>query len=136
MRIGFTGTREGMTTEQKETVKQLLIEHQPDWIHHGDCVGADADFHQIGRELGIRIKGHPPIKPDYRAYCEFDEVNSPKSYYARNRDIVTESGLLIATPKENSQQTKGGTWYTVGYAQTVKKPRIIVWPGGEVWEVM
>lgn len=135
MRIGFTGTREGMTDAQKEAVRDLLIKFTPEWAHHGDCVGADADFHQICRDLGIRVKGHPPIKPDYRAYCQFDESNVPKAYYARNRDIVAESDLLLATPKETHQQPKGGTWYTVGYSQTVKKSRIIVWPDGEVWEV-
>lgn len=133
IRVGFTGTREGMTIQQKVTVLKILRDISPDWGHHGDCVGADADFHASCRALGIKVKGHPPIKPDFRAYCEFDEQNVPKAYYARNRDIVQEApDLLIATPKESKEQPKGGTWYTVGYASSVKRYTIIVWPDGSM----
>lgn len=38
---GFTGSRKGMTRAQFEIVRELL--ETPDWLHHGDCKGADAD---------------------------------------------------------------------------------------------
>lgn len=135
MNVGFTGTREGMTNEQAITVSNILVSVTVDKVHHGDCIGADADFHRLARGLKLPIKGHPPTKDDYRAFCDFDEQNPPKSYYARNRTIVNEGkDLLIATPKESEEQPKGGTWYTVGYASTVKRWTVIVWPDGSTEE--
>lgn len=132
MRIGFTGTREGMTEAQKVVVHDLILIKGIEWGHHGDCVGADADFHEICRKAQAQVKGHPPKDPKLRAFCEVDVSAPEKSYYARNRDIVTETDLLIATPKEFKVQTKGGTWYTVGYAVTTKANHIIVWPNGSI----
>lgn len=133
MEVGFTGTREGMTLAQKEVVRDLLLIKKATRGHHGDCVGADADFHAICRSISIPVRGHPPTKKDYRAFCDFDEVAPEKGYYARNRDIVMETELLIATPKEDREQSKGGTWYTVGYADGMRSsPIIIVWPNGNV----
>lgn len=127
-----------MTNDQAAKVSEILAFTQAmtdlEWVHHGDCVGADADFHRIAKGLDLKVKGHPPIKDEYRAFCEFDEQNNPKGYYPRNRDIVNASDILIATPKESSEQPKGGTWYTVGYASTVRKPVIIVWPDGTTKE--
>lgn len=134
MEVGFTGTREGMTFEQLAVIVGLLAELGPKKGHHGDCVGADAQFHQALRHAGVLVRGHPPIKDEYRAFCEFDEQERPKSYYARNRDIVNESDVLIITPKQDTVQPKGGTWYTFGYAKTVGKPFILVWPDGDVWD--
>src|SRR5690349_20692433 len=108
MEVGFTGTREGMTQAQRSAVQEILSTRTGiEKGHHGDCVGADADFHKLLVEQGIRVKGHPPIKDDFRAFCEFDEFERPKNYYARNRDIVNESDIMIVTPKEDSVQPKG-----------------------------
>jgi hypothetical protein len=39
MRMGSTGTREGMSDRQKETLLKVLAEYKPAEFHHGDCVG-------------------------------------------------------------------------------------------------
>lgn len=136
MEVGFTGTREGMTLAQKEAVAELLDRLDANTVHHGDCVGADADFHLIAISRGSEVVIHPPKKEDLRAYCggKGVTVHPPKSYLARNRDIVDDSEALIVTPKEDSVQPKGGTWYTFGYANTTKKPFFLVWPDGSVWD--
>lgn len=131
MRIGFTGTRDGMTEHQKRTVDDLLAFHQPDWVHHGSCVGADYDFHQIARRLSIKIKGHLPINTSLMAKLDFDDENEPKSYLKRNADIVNETDWLIACPKESSKQFKGGTWWTFHYANTRGLPITVIWPDGK-----
>ena len=42
MKIGITGTREGMNDSQVSRVTQLLFDMGPDHeLHHGDCVGVD-----------------------------------------------------------------------------------------------
>ena len=124
--IGFTGTRSGMSEAQKAGFIALLESLMPCVFHHGDCVGADEEAHLMARTLGISVVIHPPIKDDLRAFCDgASEVRAPKSYFARNRDIVNECSLLIATPYTD-EETSGGTWYTINYARKVKKPVAIL----------
>lgn len=132
MILGFTGTRDGMTEAQKDRVAHIVCVLSPTEAHHGDCVGADADFHAIVRyeDVATSIVGHPPSKPDLRAYCECDELRDPKPYLVRNADIVRESTEMVATPKEMVEQFKGGTWFTIHEAKRQGRRCLIVWPDG------
>lgn len=129
-RVGFTGTRDGMTPAQKATVASLLERVAPRWCHHGDCVGADADFHHLAKAAGSAVMIHPPSDPKLRAGLVGDDIAEEKPYLDRNRDIVNASSILIATPKEPTPQGKGGTWFTIGYARLQGKRVTIVWPDG------
>lgn len=132
MIVGFTGTREGMTTPQKRRVRALLRGMQVKQAHHGDCIGADDQFHDICRELGIPVVLHPPEDPKYRAFCEGAElIWRPRPYLDRNKDIVMACHMLIACPKEIREPPpmRGqGTWATIRYARNVYKMHEIVWP--------
>ena len=131
MIIGFTGTQNGMTPEQIGTVNYLLGKHKPEEVHHGDCKGADADFHNISRTHKIDVVLHPPIKDVKRAFCsDYFEAAPKKDYLDRNRDIVDACELLIATPKEKEMQQRSGTWYTIRYALRMHRRVIIVFPDG------
>lgn len=133
--VGFTGTREGLTDEQREEVTRLLKEHLRDdsQFHHGDCIGADYEAAQIAQEMGYHVVGHPPINPKARAFFESDNERAPKGYLARNEDIVMFSDVLIACPKSIVEEIKGsGTWWTVRYARRIKKPIYLVLPTGRV----
>ena len=133
MRIGFTGTRDGMTEQQKDTLRALLpVTDQSVCLHHGDCVGADAEAHDIAKAMGCRIITHPPIDEALRAFKAADECRKPKSYLARNKDIVYESDHLIAAPKNYGEQRSGGTWWTVRFARGRKKRVYIIRPDGRV----
>jgi hypothetical protein len=138
--VGFTGTRKGMTDAQKATVAELMdlmvyearcagIEFE---VHHGDCVGADGDFHDICHGQ-VPVVIHPPKDPKLRAWCDGD-VLPEKPYLERNRDIVDVCDVLIATPAEDTPQHSGGTWYTILYARRIKKRNVVVWPDGKVVE--
>lgn len=130
VRIGFSGTRKGMTPQQRETVEELLDGERVDEVHHGDCVGADANFHDMccGR---YPIVIHPPSEVKLRAFCKDAEVRPSKGYLARNRDIVDETDELIATPRAGSEEWQtGGTWYTVNYARQRGKPVTVVYADG------
>lgn len=133
MHIGMTGTREGMTDAQKRVFDSYLR----NWrgacsvFHHGDCIGADAEGHQMAKELGYDVVIHPPEKNEVRAYCLSEHMWPEKGYFARNRDIVDCSEYMLATPVTNFE-TKGGTWYTINYAKKKGKHLWIIYPDGTI----
>lgn len=130
MIIGFTGTRRGMTDAQKKTVEESLIKLKPDAVGHGDCIGADAEFGEMARRLGIKVIVHPPVDETHRAFSHADEVLPAKTHFARNRDIVQNCNLLLGAPAEFIEQPLGGTWYTLRYAVKYGTPVEIIWPDG------
>jgi hypothetical protein len=128
-KIGFTGTQLGMTDKQCFGVVALLElfnygEHDDpiDEVHHGMCIGADAQFHDIVRGIDPQIKiiGHP-IDSIKQAKLECDIVRPVKRPLARNRDIVIECDLIIATPHTAQEVQRSGTWSTVRYARQRNK---------------
>lgn len=125
-RVGFTGTRLGMSEEQLTVVESLIRNY--DWLHHGDCFGADAEAHLIAVRLGLQTKAHPPRCSTLRAFCRADVTADPKPYLVRDRDIVDETAALIATPAHRKQT--GGTWATISFARAAGKPVTIVFPDG------
>ncbi len=132
MKIGFTGTQNGMTELQKVFVRRCLQAMPVTEVHHGDCIGADADFHAIAKdELGLHTIGHPPIRATKRAFCSVDESREPKPYLDRNKDIVAECGCLIATPGEKEEVLRSGTWATIRAARRSHTRYHIIYPGNE-----
>lgn len=133
MKVGFSGSREGMTDIQRRQVDLLLMSYVmtpfPVEFHHGDCTGSDFQAHQIARRIGYHIVVHPPTNDYYRAFCDGDEIREPKPYGVRDKDIVDETELLIATPRASSR----GTWKTVGFARSAHKQYIVVNPDGS-WD--
>lgn len=133
MKIGFTGTRNGMTLEQTEAFRQLIAELKPTEFHHGDCIGADAEAHDIVREFPhTKIVIHQPVDEKHRAWKKGDEFKHPLSHFARNRAIVDETELLIGASISDVPLTSGGTWYTIDYAIKIGRPVRILWPDGSV----
>lgn len=130
MRIGFTGTRDGCTPVQYQALagvmETALVLKGAYALHHGDCVGADADSHEIARRLGLHIVVHPPLSDDLRAFKRGNELREVKAYLPRNRDIVNESDVLYACPNANKRQGGSGTWYTIHYAVKIGRPVVIV----------
>lgn len=131
MIVGSTGTREGMTEAQAgEMLNQLTLAGAVS-LHHGDCQGADEQAHAIGRKLGLWIVGHPPTASGLRAFTDCDELRDPRPFLVRNRDIVRETALLIATP-QGRETLRSGTWATIRYARRLRVPLIIITPKGKV----
>src|SRR3989304_1568958 len=96
-KIGFTGSRRGMTKAQKAVLNEIFGGHTPFELHHGDCVGADEDAHNIAREIEkrtgqfVKIVVHPPSNYKLRAYTIPDTLKKEKEYLERNKDIVNET---------------------------------------------
>lgn len=135
MRVGFTGTQDGMTEAQDEALDAWLLSHDDiAWFHHGDCIGSDKQAHDAALGNGINIAIHPPSDSSKRAWCMgAREVRDPKPYLDRNHDIVDECDVLIATPKTFIEVLRSGTWATIRYALKRGKPVTIIWPNGSVY---
>ena len=134
MRVGFTGTRQGMTAQQKASLRQLLIDFMAVAFSHGDCIGADAEAHDIALELGLPIYIYPPKDDRYRAFCKgAQSVAEPKGYLERDRDIVDRNEIVIgASISPKRLEEKSGTWYTLDYGVMRRKPTYPIWPNGTV----
>lgn len=128
MIVGVTGTRSGMTQGQRAQAYQFLVDAQGVELHHGDCVGVDVEVAELARDLGYKIVCHPPEIDSLRGYADYDVTHNPKSYFARNRDIVDECDILLVIPYQTSHQTQGGTWYTHDYALKKNKPVHVIFP--------
>jgi hypothetical protein len=127
MKIGFRGTREGMTDWQKRSLRQVLAAYQPDEFHHGDFVGADAEAHGIVKSSypAIRVVIHPPSKMTFRAFCRGEEQRPARGYIARNRDLVASCDILVAAPRSMEEQQMSGTWAVIRYAR-IRSATVIV----------
>ena len=128
MKIGITGTREGMTEWQAREVRKVLSQLPGTEFHHGDCNGVDVQAAAIARELGYKIVCHPPESNYLRAYFAYDEAREPAGYLKRDRAIVSECDILLVIPLQMEWQSKGGTWYTHDYAVKTNKPYSVIWP--------
>ena len=131
MKIGFTGTQAGVTDYQFDaiaTALRSLQTHGFTEFHNGDCVGADATASVIAGSLGYTIILHPPLNESKRAWSKCDYSRPAKEYLDRNHDIVDESDFMIATPYNNDEELRSGTWATIRYAIKQKKRILIIYP--------
>jgi hypothetical protein len=128
--VGFTGTRTGLTARQKTLLVETMRLLNPACVHHGDCVGADAQLHALIREQfpAIRLAIHPPTQDRYRAFCQGDELYPARPYLHRNRCIVDVTQTLIACPRTNDEEQRSGTWATVRMARRLNHPVLILSP--------
>lgn len=137
LKVGFSGSRYGMTDRQKAVFTVLIGALQPDEFHFGDCVGADFEGATIVHKLfkrGCEIHMHPPLNDSNRAFFKRSVKEYPKrAYTMRDRDIVDSVDILIATPK-SSVRDFSGTWYSIRYGSKVLRPVFIIDPKtGKVW---
>ena len=129
MKIGFTGSREGMSQHQKEQFVLKMCELSPKEFHHGDCKGADAEAHDIVREFfpDVKIFVWPPTVKIMRAFKEGDVINEPMDYVHRDEKIVDSSEYLIGAPRiTDVEQKRSGSWYTIRYARRSNKPYVVL----------
>lgn len=134
MKLGFTGTQRGMTELQKTLVKELIKAWAPTELHHGDCIGADATASTFAELAGIRIIKHPPLNTSKQANMPYDESRPAQDYLVRNKNIVNETLQLLATPGEETEQLRSGTWSTIRYARKLGRKITIVFPSGRIVE--
>lgn len=111
MRVGFTGTRRGMSPHQKRQLREALNwfglygwhHKEPMELHEGEASGADREAKDVVQECryGWDVVPHLP---------NGDPL-------ARNRRIVAAVDVLIAAPETDEETLRSGTWATVRYAR-------------------
>lgn len=123
-----------MTRKQKVQLRTFLCNHSGEF-HHGDCIGSDAEAHDIAEELGFEIDIHPPDNPSKRAYkipSPGIPVRDKLPYLVRNKNIVRATDQLFAAPGEDTEQLRSGTWSTIRFARKLGKPITIFFPNGSI----
>lgn len=132
--IGVSGTRKGWTDAQKDKFQAYcLITQSISILHHGDCVGVDAQACAFAQSLGIHTISHPPINEDHRAHTEGNAiVLQAQKYMQRNRDIVHSVEFMLFVPSDSEMRKTGGTWLTYHASDQMKMPLMLIWPNGVV----
>lgn len=139
MKIGFTGTRNGMTEAQKNAFEDYLISlcfgKSGDEFHHGDCVGADEQSQEIAEIYGGAdnfLHIHPCNLKEQRANCVGDIVYDELPPLERNKIIVDSCDILVAAPKGFEEELRSGTWSTIRYARKIGRQIVIILPDGSL----
>ena len=135
--MGVTGTRSGLSAKQRSIAIDLLRRMHRDlnfeFLHHGDCVGVDAQIDAIAKEVGFQTILHPPDNAKYRAHTSgHAAVNLPLPYLDRNKRMVGLVELLVAFPYEESEVLRSGTWATIRWARRQDVVVMTVYPSGRV----
>ncbi len=130
MKVGFTGSSTVITKAQEDTCKYLLVEWGTTEFHHGDCIEADEAIAKIAKKLDIHVVGHPPSNPAKRAHFKSHVNREPLEYLRRNKNIVKDTEVLLATPDSYKERMRSGTWSTIREAERQSKTVYIVYPDG------
>lgn len=131
VKVGFTGTQVGLTIFQMAHLDNYLrglgVIHKVE-CHHGDCIGADAEFAKLAYALGFVLVAHPANLKGKRAYSVANIILPEKHPLVRNHDIVDCTNILIACPKLLHEELRSGTWATVRYARKQGKIVVVIYP--------
>ena len=136
--VGITGSSYGATQRQQDSLRQLFVWLRPGGLRHGDCVGADAQGHDIYREVmgpnrnHAYVLIHPPRDHRLRA-GKIGNTFKELPYLERDKYIAGcvagfRTDLLIAMPRQPREVLRSGTWATVRYARRAGTPVIILLP--------
>ncbi len=131
--VGFTGSRDGMTIDQEESVFELLEQRKDKirYVVHGGCVGADKQFHDMCIRLKIPVHIMPCNLKDTQAKCEkAAKIYPERPPLSRNKKIVVAASVILAAPAQRGEILRSGTWSTIRYAKNAKKKLAIIYSDG------
>ncbi len=153
MKIGFTGTRKGLTEAQLTALRQILLSGLREPLgspqilieaRHGDAVGGDEQFHGLCIELKMpEIVIHPPSDPKYRSFCHEHSPGEGDTkitvlpegpYLDRDHAMVDSVEFLLACPLTVEERLRSGTWATLRYARRINRRRLLITPKGDLKE--
>lgn len=138
-RIGFTGSREGPTKDQRDVWEYMSDGLEGVLMHNGCALGADR--YVITHAGSGWSAVFWPANQDGLNWAT--DIGSPALVHGtthairppleRNRYIVNASEGMIAMPITMEEQRRSGTWATIRYARNVKKPVLVIGPNGQIW---
>lgn len=118
IKLGFTGTRHGMTqrqTQQLTLVLSLLNECDEKEFHYGTHESvrlvADEQAAEIAKIHGFKTVPHHALRGE-----ELD----------RDTRQVQASDVIVAAPSSDSEQVRSGTWATIRRARKSGKAVIML----------
>jgi len=137
MKVGFTGSRRGMTSKQQAALRMLLVGisiwREDIEFHHGDCIGADEQGFRIATSLGnYTTFAHRPQNLAFAADTKSDVIYPRRPYHERNKVIVKECHAYIGTPNTMTEEVRSGTWSTIRMARKTGNPLVIIYPDGGI----
>ncbi|NIT77309.1 MAG: hypothetical protein GWN58_22920 [Anaerolineae bacterium] len=118
-KLGFTGTRNGLSENQRAWLAMELQCNPPDKAAHGDCVGADADFHSLVRLYAPKCEIHiwPSLFEKLRAHCHGDVMYEPGKAGERDKLIVKFATHFVGCPPTDFEVVRSGSWQTLRMAR-------------------
>lgn len=118
-KLGFTGARNGLSEKQAGWLATYLKANPPDKAAHGDCVGADAEFHDLVRWVCPNCKIHiwPSLSESLRAYKKGDVLYEPMKALDRDKLIVKFCNVFVGCPPTDYEITRSGSWATLRMAR-------------------
>jgi len=132
LKVGFMGTRHGMSKKQKVELENFVKAKEFDEFHHGMCEGSDEQAHHIVEDAHkAKIIGHPPKAMKTAVSVSCDTIMDVDTFAKRNKNIVDATDYLIATP-DAKERAGSGTWKTVRYARKQGKRIYIIHKNGRV----
>jgi hypothetical protein len=133
--IGFTGTSTEPNAVQARTLKALLKALDPEVLHHGDAIGADALADALCHELAIGRVAHPGENTagdsPKRAFCAADVILEPARYMERNDHIIADTEAMICVPA-GPPTLRNGEWATTRHALAAGRDVFVIWPVGSI----
>ena len=132
MILSCTGTRDGAKPDALDSFRAWLqdLDSHIEEAHHGDCLGADTQFHYIMEKLNVPVHIHPCTIKSQRGYSRGAKVYPVAPPLVRNRSMVDLCDYLVAFPSTMEEVNRSGTWATIRYARREGRPGTIFWPDG------
>ena len=136
--IGFTGTRGGLRTVQSDNLLRELValREKADVMDNGCCEGSDRIAWSMWRDLGGRFRLRPGDRDQWdwaqQACRREDELFAPVGYMERN-ELIARNPVVVATPAEDAEMQRSGTWATIRRARRAESYLILISPNGIVY---
>lgn len=136
LHLAFTASQRGITKAQTRRLWEELnlVARQGRRLicHLGDCIGGDAQIYYLCKALQLYLIGHPGNLQEKRSFLVYDELRSVTDNITRNHDMVDESSVLFACPREPTEIIRSGTWATWRYAKAQHKQVYRIGPAGDL----
>lgn len=119
MKIGFTGTRSGMSRWQ---VKQLMA-----FLRAFSTTGREVEFHYGTHEtVDLLADTEAATIAEQFGFTLCPHHATRGTELKRDRAQVAVTDFTIAAPLTNREQPRSGTWTTVRYTREAEKPVILL----------